>query len=389
MKILLINPWIRQGGAELITVKTALELKRLGHSVRIVTLFVDTSQMQKEAGGLDYVSLDRVGLWLAKHRFCLYFFGPFLLFALTAKQVSWADILFPHSLPAYAIAGVLGKLSGRKVFWLCNEPPQRRSLSDVSFTDWLMWRLADTKIERWFTKGIDRIIVYSRLMGNEVKLRYNREATVIRLGIDFAFFSKSDPGSVKTLIKKYRLKNKFVLLMVGKLDPQKNQRLSLSVLNELKNKIPKVSLVLVGSGQDERYLKIKSRKLKLNDKVIFAGFANPKLVRAWYQVANLVLFPSQGQTFLAAQSWGFVPFEALCQEKLSIVSSNSGGAEVIEKEKIGLTSLVTVDDFTRAVLDYYKNQKKYRNWAKKGKEWVRKNLSWEKFGREVEKELTS
>ena len=379
-------PWIRQGGAELIAVQTAYQLQKSGHQLRLAALFVDTSKMDSIAQKISYVMPSR---WISnlcqRSKIFLYFAGPFFLFWLTLKNASWADILFPHSLPAYWIASVVGKFYRKRVVWLCNEPPKKRRIDEVGFTDWLMWLIADSFLDRLFVRGIDKIIVYSKGIAQEVGRRYGKRATVVRLGIDFKFFSKSDKEKVLKLKKKYRLDGKFVLLMVGKLHPQKNQRLVLKVLAKILPKIRNTVLVLVGEGPDEEKLKVKSEKLKVGDRVIFAGFCSPEVVRAWYSVADLVLFPSVGQTAMVSQSWGFVPFEALCQRKISLVSKDSGAAEVLRKEKIGIICQTDVEDFSQATLSAFEKRKEYEEMGKKGYFYVKSNLSWERWGKDIEK----
>jgi len=386
MKILIIMPWIRQGGAELIAVQTAYQLQKLGHQVRLAACFVDTSQMGKEARKIKYVTFGlKIANLFKKNKVFLYFLGPFFLFWLTLKNAKWADVLFPHSLPSYWVAVAAGKLYQKKMVWLCNEPPKRRRIDEVDFSDWLMWLIADSFLDRLFAGGIDRVIVYSEAIRREVKKRYNKEAVMIRLGVDFNFFSKSKKGEVLKLKKKYHLDGKFVLLMVGKLHPQKNQRLAVEVLKKILLKVPQAVLVLVGEGPDRKNLESRIKNLELEDRVIFTGFCSPEVVRAWYTVSDLVLFPSVGQTAMVSQSWGFIPFEALCQKKISLVSQGSGAAEVLKKEKIGIVCRPEAKDFSQAVLSVFEERERYEEMGEKGYNWVRNNLSWKKWGGEVEK----
>lgn len=403
MKILLIMPWIKQGGAELIAVQTAYQLQKLNHQVRLAALFVDTSQMGKEAKEIKNVTFGpKIANLFKKNKAFLYFFGPFFLFWLVLKEARWADILFPHSLPTYWLAPIIGKLYQKKVIWLCNEPPKRRRINEVNFSDWLMWFIADSFLDRLFVRGIDKIVVYSDGVAQEVRRRYGKRATVVRLGMDFNFFSKSNKEEVLKLKRKYNLEGKFILLMVGKLHPQKNQRLGIEVLKKILPKIPQAVLVLVGEGPDRKNLEFRISSFQLEDKVIFAGFCSPEVVRAWYAISDLVLFPSIGQTAMVSQSWGFVPFEALCQKKISITSQGCGAVEVLGKEKIGIICQPDVGDFSLATLSVFERRtrpprssrfcgesgaEEYKEMGERGYLYVKNNLSWEKWGREVERIL--
>ncbi len=377
-------PWIRQGGAELIAVQTAYQLQKLNHQVRLAALFVDLSQMGKEARQIKYISCgSKMANLFKKNKLFLYFIGPFFLFWLILRQIKWADILFPQSLPSYWLAPIAGRLYRKKVIWLCNEPPKRRSVDEVDFIDWVMWLIADSFLDGFFTRKIKRVIVYSRGIAREVKRRYGKKATLIRLGIDFKFFSKENKKEAFNLKRKYHLKDRFILLMVGKLHPQKNQRFAVEILAKILPKIENAVLVLVGEGIDRKNLELRIKNLELSNKVILAGFCQPKEVRAWYAVSDLVLFPSVRQTATVDQSWGFVPFEALCQGKISLVSKESGAAEVLGREKLGIVCRLKVNDFSGAVLSVFQNSPAYQKMGKRGRRYVKEKLRWERYGQEV------
>lgn len=386
-RILVIMPWIRQGGAELIAAETTFSLGRIGYKVKLAALFVDTSDMGERASQIEYVvppgwvsSLCRRNKWL------LYFLGPFFLFFLVLKRAKEADVLFPHSLPADWIASVISRVLGKPVVWLCNEPPARISLKDVKtlgWADFIMWGVADSFLDRFFVKGVQRIIVYSDSTAKEVAKRYGQEPEVVRLGVDFEFFSKRVPKDINVLIKKYRLSNRFTLLMVGKFHPQENQRLAVEILAELIAEIPRVKLVFVGDGPDGRFLRRRVKSLGVEDYVIFAGFCPPKKVRAWYHLSDLVLFPPLPRVSGIRESWGFVPVEALCAKKLSVVSGGSGVAGVLGREKIGIVASPSVSEFTRQILQFYNAPSEFGALAERGFKYVRENLSWERYAERV------
>lgn len=384
MKILIIMPWIRQGGAELIAARTGLELQKRGHKVKIAALFTDLSKMADWAGELTYVRPGR--FWqtvFKKSKWALYFLGPFWLWGLVWREAEWAEVLFPHSLPAYWVAPIVGRLKKKKTIWLCNEPPRARK--ELGGADGLMWRLSDGPWEKWLGRLADKVIVYSDLVQKEVGQRYGREAKRVRLGVDFDFFSRKVSEKEKRgLRERFGLGDEPVWLMVGRLDRQKNQRLAVGVFASWQKKKEEGRLVLVGEGPDRQELEKMIDEQGLRRKVILAGLARPEEVRAWYAVADLVLFPSVNQTATMNQSWGFVPFEALCQKKLTIVSTGSGAAEVLVPERIGLAAMPTVAAFGEKIGEFYREKEEYSEWAKRGQVWVKENLTWEKFADEVE-----
>lgn len=388
MRILIIMPWIKQGGAELIAVETAYQLQQLGHQVRLAATFVNLQSMTARAKAINYTTGGKLGKGLKHHKVLLYFFSPWLLGWLVAKNLFWAEILFPQSLPAYWLAVLIGKPFGKKIVWLCNEPPRIKRRGEVSLADWLMWRLADSPLDRWLVKFIDRIIVYSWGVQKEVQDRYDRSSVLIRLGIDYPFFSQRQAQAVQKLRTKHNLAGKFVLLMVGKLHPQKNQQLGLVIMTKILPVIRLAKLVIVGDGPDYAKLLKKIQIMGLKKEVILTGFASPEQVRTWYQLADLVIYPAVGQTATMSQSWGLVPFEALCQAKLTIVTKDSGAAEILKKEKIGFVAPAAVEEFAAITIEFWQNKRHYLPWAKRGRNWVKNNLTWQQFGQGVNKVLS-
>lgn len=380
-------PWIHQGGAELVAVETAFFLGKIGYKVKLAALFVDTSEMGKRASQIGYVvPAGWVSVLCRKSKWFLYFLGPFFLFSLVLKQAREMDVLFPHSLPAHWIASVIGRVLGKPVVWLCHEPPAKISLKDaktLGWADFVMWSVADSFLGCLFARGIQKIIVHSNTTAREVTERYGRDSEMIRLGVDFEFFSKKVPQDVKALKEKHQLGNKFIFLIVGKLHPQKNQRLGIKVLSKVVGGIPQARLVLVGDGSDREFLRKQAKSLGVEDYVIFAGFCPREKLRAWYHFCDLVLFPVLPQTQGIKQSWGFVPMEALCAKKLSIVSEGSGVAEVLKGEKAGIISRPDAESFSQWVLEFYNNPRKFEGLIKTGFTYVRDNLSWEKYAEQV------
>lgn len=82
--------------------------------------------------------------------------------------------------------------------------------------------------------------------------------------------------------------NAFVLLSVGELNKNKNHRVVLEALYQLKN--PDLNYVLCGVGPLEEKYKQLARRYGLEKQVYFAGFIHN--VKDYYQMANAVINPS-------------------------------------------------------------------------------------------------
>lgn len=376
MKVLVIQPWVNLGGAGMISVNFAYELQKLDHEVKMAALFVKTKGAPSFFRRVNYITAPRiVGKLCSKSSLAFFVFGPFFLFMLVWKNAKDVTILNPHNFPASWIAVIVGKLKGIPVVWTCNEPPLKiplRDLPKVGFLDFFGWLFASSPIDRFLVRrGVSLLVVPSQKTQKQVKAIYGRDSFVNHLGINFDFFSKGDRVKGR---QKYNLLDKFVLLTVGKLHPQKNQEICVMALRKVIQEIPNAFLIFAGDGPMREDLRDLSRRLGVWQNVEFLGEISAYELRDLYKACDLNLFPAKGH-----QSWGFVPIEALCSGKISVVSSGSGVAKVLKREKIGIVCQPTPEAFAKNILRVAKNKRKFDKMARKGQRFVRENLTWEGY----------
>lgn len=87
----------------------------------------------------------------------------------------------------------------------------------------------------------------------------------------------------------------FIILVVARLSPEKNVSLAIDVFSELLKKYPKIGMVIVGEGKEERSLKLKMQNLKLQDNIAFEGRQDD--VVSYYKTAHLFLQTSLYEGF--------------------------------------------------------------------------------------------
>ena len=123
-----------------------------------------------------------------------------------------------------------------------------------------------------------------------------------------------------------------LLLTVGRIDPQKNQRMAIRVLAELRRSLPAVHLALIGPVTNEPYADLVRQTiaaLGLEEHVtVIPGLAagSPELVDA-YHAADLFLLPSIHEPF------GIVILEAWAAG-LPVVASRVGGIPAFVEEGV-------------------------------------------------------
>ena len=369
MRVLIIQPWIRPGGAELISVHLAYDLVEAGHRAAIACTSVDLAGMPDQAREVEYVLPPR---WLSRlcqrSRLMFMLVGPWLLLALVWRHSREIDVLNPHNFPASWVAVVVGTLRRIPVIWACNEPPEALPLSDVlkvGVGNFLGWLAASSWLDRLLVKRVAAIYVPSQKTRIQVRDRYARDAKVIHLGMDQEIFQSGNGADVT---ERYGLQDKFVLLSVGKIHRQKNQLVCLETLRSVLDRVPNTVLVLAGDGPMMTGWRLLADRWGVADHVRFLGRVTDSELRDLYRACDVNLFPALNQ------SWGLTPFEALCAQRISVVSSDCGAAEVLASEGIGLVCQPTKEAFAKNVLAVHESPREYEEMAERGRDYVAQEL---------------
>lgn len=127
-------------------------------------------------------------------------------------------------------------------------------------------------------------------------------------------------------IDQYQLKDKKVILFVGRLVNVKN--IDFAIKSFTKATIKDSYLVIVGSGSEENKLK----QLASNNKnIIFTGRLEGEALYAWYNIAEIFILPSKLEPF------GAVTNEALMGGCFSLISNKAGSSCLIEEGVNGYT----------------------------------------------------
>ena len=127
-------------------------------------------------------------------------------------------------------------------------------------------------------------------------------------------------------IDQYQLKERKVILFVGRLVELKNVHTLIEVFTEIN--LPNTNLVIVGNGEEEENLK---RLAANNSNIIFTGRLEGEELYAWYNIAEIFVLPSTQEAF------GAVTNEALIGGCFSLVSQKAGSNCLIEEGINGYT----------------------------------------------------
>ncbi len=158
----------------------------------------------------------------------------------------------------------------------------------------------------------------------------------------------------------------FIILMVARLVREKNIRLALRALAEVRKNYPRTGLVIVGDGPEKESLKFKVKSLKLDDSVRFDGWQSDLV--SYYKTADVYLltsnFEGYGRSVVEAAAAG-----------LPIVMTDVGVAgEIIKNNETGI--VVPVGDKNTLVSALARTRRDYplaKAMAAEARELVLKN----------------
>jgi len=216
------------------------------------------------------------------------------------------------------------------VAWLCGVPvivetPHVRE-------HWRRGLKSSYVVDRLAGRFVDRFIAVSRanaryLVGEKALPAH--KVVVIENGSDLGRSSRRRepaPGLKRSL--GFRPQDP-VLLVLGRLEPQKGHRVLLQALPLVRREFPGVRLVCVGEGGERPALEAQAASLQLTDAVRFAGYRSD--VEDWLALADVMVLPSFYEGLPLAA------IEALAARRPVVATAVDGTPEVVVDGQTGLT----------------------------------------------------
>lgn len=378
-----------KGGTQRQALCLARDLKKHGHQVKIYTFLYSRDNCYE-----DLVS-DAEVISLGYYPF--HSLSPFSLIYenQTARKLAFlidkeTEILNPHDQVSYRVATYFkNKIKNIPSVWMMNDMPTK---------SWSFWRDSQfnpdlrapiiKKLFYWlvdfyeihkFIKKQDKIIVLDNRDRQWVKQYFNKEAQVIRSGVDLEKF----PYKQKNPLKNKQVK----VLMTGIFFLHRRFEDGIQALKILTDQNYDATLSIVGDYKiNQKYFgKLKSlvRALGLDERVYFLGKLSEEELLKQYQKNDIFVFPSH------LQSWGLAVFEAMACGLPVIVSKTSGAAEVLNnRDNALLVNPKQPKEIAEAIKMLIDNPELYLKVSKKGREFVKNNISWSRYTEEMLKVFT-
>ena len=219
------------------------------------------------------------------------------------------------------IAGLVKTFAGNKIKIIYQQGMQiSMKKKDIFHT------IRFSKIDAWITP--------LNYLANQIKelTRFDPEKIHI---IPLAVNNNSDKPKHTSFKSKELLnipQDKFVLGILGRIDPLKSQLFLIKALEDIRRKNPNIILLIVGDASKEHneYMKLLKKTaefLNLSDSVFFRPFNED--VDVFYKSIDLFTLASKNETF------GMVTIEAMTNNVPIIATNSSGTPEILENGNLG------------------------------------------------------
>jgi glycosyltransferase involved in cell wall biosynthesis len=127
-----------------------------------------------------------------------------------------------------------------------------------------------------------------------------------------------------------------LLVFVGRLVEEKGVEDLLRAVSLLTARLPDVTALIVGEGQDRAALQNLAAELGLHDRVAFAGWVAPEEIASYLAAGDVFVGPSRTSPEGWVEAQGLVFAEAMLAGTPVIATRVGGITEIVEHERTGL-----------------------------------------------------
>jgi len=179
--------------------------------------------------------------------------------------------------------------------------------------------------EKMMVRKSDRIIAVSQNMKDRLQLGSKIASKSLVIKNSLTLKTSEIQQSHRTELLDYRFQSpehELMLLAVGRLSPEKGFIYLLRAVELLSLEISHLKLILVGDGPEKKNLVSEAQRLKISDKVVFAG--TQKNLRPYFEMATIYCQPSLSEGIPLSI------LEAMASQKAIVATRVGGIPEVIQ-----------------------------------------------------------
>lgn len=224
------------------------------------------------------------------------------------------------------------------------------------------------EVVRFYLKRADVIIAPTKRIA-EVVDRYGikRQVNILPTGIPdskLEYDEKKSNEVYATLFKKFpELKERKILLFVGRIVKEKNLPFLFDVLEKVQESQPDTALLFVGGGPFLNELKELAKSHGLEKSVFFTGYINGNDLIYFYKMASVFTFPSKTET------QGLVTVEAMLSALPVVAIGEMGTIDVMQGNNGGFMVKDDVEEFSQKTLELLQNESLHKEKSEQALEW--------------------
>jgi glycosyltransferase involved in cell wall biosynthesis len=250
------------------------------------------------------------------------------------RELSDADVLNAHDWLAAPAACALKRLWGRSLVVTMHDCVIGKHFGKLGAEQKYI-----AEMENWVCLQSDHLIAVSSFVAEELQQYYHvpvEKVSVIHGAVNPAGFALPNPDQLHYFRELFAQPEEKVVLMVGRLDPEKGCQVLMNAVPPVVSRRPDVRFVLAGSGQMEESLRRHVRDNGLERNVFLTGYLDQVVLKYLYRSADCLVIPSLYEPF------GIVALEGMACETPVIASRVGGLQEIVVDGETGL--LVRPDD---------------------------------------------
>ncbi len=365
MQILQVTPYFYPhfGGVESHVLGLSENLIKLGHEVEVVTSrYSRMPEIEKYNG----IKITRLPQWINMYN------TPVVTAIQSFVRRNHADVVHVHSPPPFTerFAAKGAKESNKPLV-----VTHHCDLELKGFFGNFAVNIYQSMLGKYPLEIADKVVSTTKSYAATSRSLWDIDVEVVPNAVDVDRFHPNNEG--KHIKDKYAKENEPLALFVGRLVPHKG----IGILIRAIKRTPNGKLLIVGDGPYLSWLKTLSKKLDIEDRIVFVGPISDYWLPAYYAATDVVVLPSTSRL----EAFGIVGLEGMASGKPLILSDIPGVRDVISNEEGFIVEPLDPDAIAEALERIWNSPEMAKQMGKKGRKRVVKLFSWEKVSKDIEK----